>query len=81
MFRFARPLVLASTVAFGLFILSATHAHAVTTYYACVNNSSGAIDIVSATHVCEAGQHKISWNETGPPGPKGDTGPRGACRT
>ena len=58
MFRFARPLILASAVAFGLFILSATNAYAVTTSYACVNNSSGAIDIVSATHVCGSDQHK-----------------------
>jgi len=41
---------------------------------------------VSSTTTCATGQHKISWNHTGPagpagpaglPGPKGDTGPQG----
>lgn len=51
-----------------------------TTYYACVNNTSGAIDIVSASTTCKSGTHKISWNQTGPAGPagpKGATGPAG----
>lgn len=47
------------------------------TYYACVNNSTGAIDIVSASTVCKAGTHKIQWNEIGPAGPKGATGATG----
>jgi hypothetical protein len=52
----------------------------VTTYYGCVNNSTGAIRIVSKTTVCKSTEHKINWNEVGPkgpPGPKGARGPQG----
>jgi Collagen triple helix repeat (20 copies) len=60
--------------------IGAPNAHAVT-YYACVNNSTGDITIVSSTTTCATGSHKIQWNEegpTGPTGPKGATGPAGA---
>ena len=36
------------------------------TIYACVNNSSGEIRIVSASTTCKPNEHKISWNTTGP---------------
>jgi hypothetical protein len=39
--------------------------------YACVTRSTGAIKIVSSSAACRAGQHKISWNNTGPQGPAG----------
>lgn len=48
-----------------------------TVYYACVNNSTGAITIVSQTMTCKTGFHKISWNQMGPAGPKGPTGSTG----
>lgn len=54
-----------------LFSLGAVRAHAITTYYACVNNSTGAVVIVTASHTCSSSQHKISWNQTGPQGPSG----------
>jgi hypothetical protein len=41
---------------------------------ACVNKSSGAIQIVSAGSRCAGNQVKLDWNRQGP---KGDTGPRG----
>lgn len=48
------------------------------TYYGCVNNSTGAITIVSASKTCATGFHKIQWNQQGPVGPKGATGATGA---
>ena len=47
------------------------------TYYACVNNATGAPTIVSAMTVCNAGFHKIHWDQVGPVGPKGATGAAG----
>lgn len=53
------------------------------TYYACVNNTSGAITIVSQSTKCPTGSHKIQWNQQGPIGPQGvqgvqdPTGPQG----
>jgi hypothetical protein len=50
---------------------------AVVTYYGCVNNSTGAIRIVSKTTVCKPTEHKISWNQSGPQGPQGPQGAQG----
>jgi hypothetical protein len=47
------------------------------TFHACVTNRTGAIKIVSKSARCRAGQHKISWNNTGPQGPAGAPGPAG----
>ena len=41
----------------------------VTTYYACINNSTGAIRIVSKSTECMSAEHKINWNQVGPQGP------------
>jgi hypothetical protein len=48
-----------------------------TIYYACVNNTSGAITIVSKSTKCPTGSHKIQWNQQGPIGPQGVQGPTG----
>lgn len=58
-------------------------ATAVTTglIYACVNNSSGTIKVVSATTSCATNEIQLVWNAegvTGPVGPTGPTGPTGA---
>lgn len=58
-------------------VAAATAASPVT-YYACVTTSTGAVKIVSSTTTCGTGQHKISWNNTGPAGPAGPPGPQGA---
>jgi hypothetical protein len=50
----------------------------VVTYYGCVNNTTGAIRIVSKTAVCKSTEHKIRWNQVGPRGPQGPQGPQGA---
>lgn len=74
MFRnvnFAKSTGLALVAALALFSLGAARAHAATTYYACVNNSTGAIVIVSASHACSSSQHKISWTQAGPQGSPG----------
>lgn len=49
-----------------------------TIYYACVNNTTGAITIVSQNTTCKTGYHKIQWNQLGPTGPVGPQGPKGA---
>lgn len=65
-------------VAVTLLLWLGIPAHASTvTYYACVNNSTGAITIVSATTTCKTGFHKIQWNQTGPQGPQGPAGQQG----
>jgi hypothetical protein len=54
-----------------------------TTFYGCVNNSTGAIRIVQSFTSCKSTEHKIHWNQvgpkgaTGPQGPQGPTGPQG----
>jgi hypothetical protein len=45
--------------------------------YGCVNNSTGAIRIVSQSTVCKATEHKIHWNQVGPQGPQGQKGAQG----
>jgi hypothetical protein len=45
--------------------------------YACVNNSSGTIHIVSATTTCTSNEVALSWNTEGPPGATGAAGPVG----
>ena len=51
--------------------------------YACVNNSSGTIHVVSSADTCSTNEVALAWNQqgpkgdTGPQGPKGDTGPQG----
>jgi hypothetical protein len=50
---------------------------AVVTYYGCVNNTTGAIRIVSKATICKSTEHKINWNEVGPRGPQGPKGNQG----
>ena len=50
------------------------------TYYACVNNSSGTIFIITAEQSCKSSEYRIVWNATGPAGPQGlqgEPGPAG----
>ena len=49
-----------------------------TIIYGCVNNSTGAIRIVSQNTVCKSSEHKVHWNQAGPQGPQGPQGPKGA---
>jgi Phage Tail Collar Domain/Collagen triple helix repeat (20 copies) len=46
--------------------------------YACINNTTGAVQIVGSTTTCATGSHKIQWNQTGPAGPAGPKGATGA---
>ena len=48
------------------------------TVFACVNNSSGAVKLVSAGTVCPSGSTLVSWNIVGATGPTGATGQTGA---
>jgi hypothetical protein len=50
---------------------------ATVTYYACVNDSTGAIEIVTATKACKTGSHRIQWNQTGRQGVQGQVGGSG----
>lgn len=61
--------------------LGARAGAATVTYYACVNNSTGAPTIVTATTTCKSGHSKISWNEVGPTGPAGKNGTNGTNGT
>ena len=47
------------------------------TIFGCVNDSTGAVRIVSSNTVCKATEHKIHWNQVGPQGNQGNQGPRG----
>jgi hypothetical protein len=67
--------ILASMILATILSLGARAKAATVTYYACVNNSTGAITIVSSSSTCSSGFHKIQWNQEGPAGP---TGPKGA---
>src|SRR5580704_432295 len=55
----------------------ATLQPAVVTYYGCVNNTTGAIRIVSKATICKSTEHKINWNQVGPRGPQGPKGNQG----
>lgn len=74
---------LASFIVLTVLLLQATIAsassapQASTIYYACVNNTSGAVTIVSQSTKCPAGTHKIHWNQKGPIGPQGPQGIQG----
>jgi hypothetical protein len=48
-----------------------------TTYYACINNSSGTIKMIDESKTCANNEVKIEWNQVGPKGDKGDTGNTG----
>jgi hypothetical protein len=47
-------------------------------YYACVNNASGTIRMISSDESCAGNDVLIQWNINGPPGPPGDDGQDGA---
>jgi type VI secretion system secreted protein Hcp len=48
-----------------------------TNYYACVNKNSGTIKMVEENTSCSNSEEKIIWNQVGPKGDTGDTGPAG----
>lgn len=48
-----------------------------TLIHACVNNNSGAIQIVGPNGTCNNGSSPLDWNQQGPPGPQGPQGPQG----
>jgi type VI secretion system secreted protein Hcp len=49
----------------------------VTNYYACVNKNSGTIKMVKENTTCSNSEEKIIWNQVGPKGDTGATGPAG----
>src|SRR6202050_4970186 len=65
-------------LSFHLSLLFAGPANAQTVFFACVNNSTGAVQIVGSTTSCPSGSHKIQWNQTDPAGPAGAKGATGA---
>lgn len=46
-------------------------------YYACVNNSSGTIKMVSEGEECHKNDILVQWNQVGPQGPQGPQGEPG----
>jgi hypothetical protein len=47
------------------------------TIYACMNNSSGTVKIVTQSTTCKNNETKLEWNTRGPAGPQGETGATG----
>lgn len=47
------------------------------TYYACVNDKNGSINIINEEETCKKNESRISWNEQGPKGDQGEIGPEG----
>jgi len=56
----------------------AANSSADTTYYACVNNSTGLIRVVGKNQLCKPSEYRIAWNVRGPRGPQGPAGDPGA---
>jgi hypothetical protein len=75
--RLVSPLV--GAVLLGGFLVSGASATSTpTTYYACVNFTSGTIYMIQGDGQCKSSEYtKISWNQTGPAGPPGPQGPQG----
>lgn len=76
------PLTVAIGVLAAILSIVPVVAHAQsapTVIYACVNNSSGTIHIVTAAATCNTNETKLQWNVTGPPGPQGPKGDRGSA--
>jgi hypothetical protein len=70
--------LLAAAAMAGPAVASAVATSTPTTYFSCVNNSTGAMRQVASTSACKSGEHRISWNNVGPQGPTGATGATGA---
>ncbi len=47
------------------------------TFHGCVNKYSGALRVVAPDKDCRRSENPVTWNQTGPAGPKGDTGAAG----
>jgi hypothetical protein len=58
---------------------AAASAGGATTIYTCVSKRNGTMRIVSAKAKCRHGEHKLSWNASGPAGPAGVPGAPGAA--
>jgi hypothetical protein len=75
--RLGRILTTALIAALAFSAGAAVVAHAQDTpavIYACVNNSSGTIHIISATGTCSSNEMLLNWNQQGPAGPQGPQG-------
>lgn len=73
--------IIVAIVIAGTQIVAASAAQSAATnliFYACINNKTGSLTIVSARAVCPAGTRKVQWDQTGPVGPIGPAGPKGA---
>lgn len=72
--------IVVSTILVAALLSLGARANAATTvtFYACQNNSTGSITMVSSSASCASGYSKIQWNQTGPTGATGATGPAGA---
>src|SRR5215469_931292 len=60
-----------------LFIGSQARAQAPAQIFACVNNSSGTIHVITPNAGCSNNEITLIWNTVGPQGPHGPIGPVG----
>ena len=70
---FSRTAVAVASIILGLFTVQVIPANA-QVIHACVNNSSGDMNIVPAGATCPRNSSPLSWNVAGPPGPPGQGG-------
>ena len=77
--KFRNRIVFAIAALMSALVLTyvATAQSTATVYFACVNNSSGTIHMVSQPGACSLNEILVSWNQTGPQGLTGPTGPAG----
>src|SRR6266850_1843795 len=73
----ARPLVVLALALIGASAMTLAAAASTGVIYACVNNSSGTIHMVTADDTCKANEVALSWNQQGPAGDKGPQGAKG----
>jgi len=74
--RLISPLV--GAVLLGTFLVSGASASTPTTFFACVNFTTGTIYMLQGDGQCKSSEYtKISWNQMGPAGPAGPAGTQG----
>lgn len=69
--------MLAAGVGLGTGAIALTSVDSSTTYYACVQLSTGGVRMVPTGNSCKSNEYPITWNQVGPQGAVGPAGPVG----